>query len=134
VTDSYIRGRNHSSQCWLKIETQSVRTAQRLAMSKALVIGVTVLVLSAASASAQVYLTSDYGYAAPVADLAAPAYGYAAATYVAPGPVYAVPPAYAAPVYAAPPVYAVPAPLYGYYAAPYGYAPGSREWVIERGW
>jgi hypothetical protein len=103
-------------------------------MSKALVIGVTVLVLSAASASAQVYLTSDYGYAAPVADLAAPAYGYAAATYVAPGPVYAVPPAYAAPVYAAPPVYAVPAPLYGYYAAPYGYAPGSREWVIERGW
>ena len=102
-------------------------------MSKALVIGVTVLVLSAASASAQVYLTSDYGYAAPVADLAAPAYGYAAATYVAPGPVYAVPPAYAAPVYAAPPVYAVPAPLYGYYAAPYGYAPGSREWVIERG-
>ena len=82
-------------------------------MSKALVIGVTVLVLSAASASAQVYLTSDYGYAAPVADLAAPAYGYAAATYVAPGPVYAVPPVYAAPVYAGPPVYAVPAPRYG---------------------
>ena len=103
-------------------------------MSKALVIGVTVLVLSAASASAQVYLTSDYGYAAPVADLAAPAYGYAALTHVAPGPVYAVPPVYAAPVYAAPPVYAVPAPLYSYYAAPYGYAPGSREWVIERGW
>ena len=103
-------------------------------MSKALVIGVTVLVLSAASASAQVYLTSDYGYAAPVADLAAPAYGYAAPTHVAPGPVYAVPPVYAASIYAAPPVYAVPAPLYSYYAAPYGYAPSSREWVIERGW
>ena len=88
-------------------------------MSKALVIGVTVLVLSAASASAQVYLTSDYGYAAPVADLAAPAYGYAAATYVAPGPVYAVPPVYAAPVYAAPPVYAVPAPLHGYTMPPH---------------
>ena len=105
-------------------------------MSKALLIGVTALVLSVASASAQVYLTPDYGYgyAAPVADLAAPAYGYAAPTYVAPAPVYTASPVYAAPVYSAPPVYAVPAPLYGYYAAPFCYAPGSREWVIERGW
>jgi hypothetical protein len=51
-------------------------------------------------------------------------YGYAAA------PLYNY---YAAPVYVAPPVYAVPAPLYGYYVTPY-YPPGSREWVIERGW
>jgi hypothetical protein len=59
-----------------------------------------------------------YGYVAtaPLYDYAAPAYGYAA------------------PVYVAPPVYAVPAPLYDYYPAPYGYPPGSREWVIERGW
>src|SRR5215472_12659302 len=55
-----------------------------------------------------------YGYtAAPLYNYAAPAYGYAA------------------PVYVPPPVFAVPAPLYGYY--PY-YPPGSREWVIERGW
>ena len=84
-------------------------------MSKALLIGVTALVLSVANASAQVYLTPDYGYgyAAPVADLAAPAYGYAAPTYVAPAPVYTASPVYAAPVYAGPPVYAVPAPRYG---------------------
>jgi hypothetical protein len=63
-----------------------------------------------------------YGYvAAPLYNYAAPAYGYAA-------PAYAAPPVYA------PPVYTVPVPLYGYYASPYGYPVGSREWVIERGW
>jgi hypothetical protein len=83
------------------------------------------MMLSVAAASAQAvypgygYATYGYGYVAtaPLYDYAAPAYGYAVPTYVAP-------------VYAAPPVYAVPAPLYGYY----GYPPGSREWVIERGW
>jgi hypothetical protein len=44
-------------------------------MSKALVLGAAALVLSAASASAQVYTTPGYGYAEPVADLAAPADG-----------------------------------------------------------
>jgi hypothetical protein len=89
-------------------------------MSKALVLGAAALVFSAASASAQVYTTPDYGYA-PVADLAAPADGYAAP---APPPVYTAPPVYAAPVYAPPPVSAP------YYAAPvvsrpiYAYAPG----------
>jgi hypothetical protein len=48
-------------------------------MSKALVLGAAALAFSAASASAQVYTTPDYGYAEPVADLAAPADGYAAA-------------------------------------------------------
>jgi hypothetical protein len=46
-------------------------------MSKALVLGAAALAFSAASASAQVYTTPDYGYAEPVADLAAPADGYA---------------------------------------------------------
>src|SRR5260370_13781887 len=61
---------------------RNVRTAQarrgRLVMSKALVLGAAALAFSAASASAQVYTTPDYGYAEPVADLAAPADGYAA--------------------------------------------------------
>ena len=98
-------------------------------MSKVLILGAAALVFSAASASAQVYTTPDYGYADPVADLAAPADGYAAPP--AP-PVYTAPPVYAAPVYAPPPVYLVPAPVYTapYYAAPvvsrpiYAYAPG----------
>lgn len=64
----------------------------------------------------------SYGYPAPpVYDYAAPAYGYAAPAYVVPG-------------YAAPPVYTVPAPPYGYYPAPYGPAPGTREWAIEKDW
>src|SRR5438874_1191077 len=84
------------------------------------VLGAAALVFSAASASAQVYTTPDYGYAEPVADLAAPADGYAAA----PPPAYTAPPVYAAPVYTPPTVYVVPAPVYaapvvsGYYAAP----------------
>ena len=92
-------------------------------MTRALILGAAALVLSAASASAQV------GYPEPVADLAAPADGYAAP---AAPPVYTAPPVYAAPVYAPPPVYVVPAPVYTapYYAAPvvsrpiYAYAPG----------
>jgi hypothetical protein len=116
-------------------------------MSKALVLGAAALLLSAASASAQVYATPDYSASAqiyatpdygyePVADLAVPADGYAAP---AAPPAYAAPPVYAAP---APPVYVVPAPVYvaplvpRYYAAPvvlpppvvsrpiYAYAPG----------
>jgi hypothetical protein len=95
-------------------------------MSKALVLGAAALVISAASASAQIY-------SEPVADLAVPADGYAAP---AAPPVYTAPPVYAAPVYTPPPVYVVPAPVYtaplvsGYYAAPvvsrpiYAYAPG----------
>jgi hypothetical protein len=92
-------------------------------MSKALVLGAAALAFSAASASAQVYTTPDYGFAEPVADLAAPADGYAAA----PPPAYTAAPVYAVPVYTAPPVYVVPAPVY---AAPvvsgYAYAPGHR--------
>src|SRR5215472_10441170 len=85
---------------------QSAQQARRgrLVMSKALVLGGAALALSAASASAQVYVSPGYGYgygygaplydqAAPVADLAPPAYGYAAPT-----PLYN----YAAPAYAAP--------------------------------
>jgi hypothetical protein len=104
-------------------------------MSKALVLGAAALVFSAASASAQVYTTPDYGYTEPVADLAVPADGYAAP---ASPPVYTTPPVYAAPVYTAPPVYVVPAPIYAapvvlpapVYRAPvvsrpiYAYAPG----------
>ena len=113
-------------------------------MSKALVLGAVALAFSAATAWAQVYATPDYGYgyATPVADLAAPnygyaapAYGYAAPAYVAPAPVYAAPPAYAAPAYTAPPVaplYTTPPVVSGYYAAPsavvsqpmYDYSPG----------
>ena len=44
-------------------------------MTRALILGAAALVVSAASASAQVYTTPDYGYAEPVADLAAPADG-----------------------------------------------------------
>ena len=106
---------------------------------RAIVLGAAALVVSAASASAQIYTTPDYGYAETVADLAAPADGYAAP---APPPAYTAPPVYAAPVYTAPPVYVVPAPVYvaplvpRYYAAPvisqppvvsrpiYAYAPG----------
>ena len=75
-------------------------------MSRALVLGAAALVFSAASASAQ---APDYGYAEPVADLAVPADGYAAAAVP---PVYTAPPVYAAPVYTAPQVYVVPAPVY----------------------
>jgi hypothetical protein len=48
--------------------------------------------LSAATASAQVYVTPGLRvrYATPIADLAAPAYGYVAPAYVAPAPVYAI--------------------------------------------
>jgi hypothetical protein len=108
-------------------------------MIKALVLGTAALMFSAAGASAQVYITPDYGYADPVADLAPPDEGYAAP---APPPAYTAPPIYAVPVYSPPPVYVVPAPVYaapavpGYYAAPvvsppptvsrpiYAYAPG----------
>jgi hypothetical protein len=115
----------------------------RLVMIKALVLGTAALVFSAAGASAQVYMTPDYGYGDPVADLAPPDEGYAAP---APPPAYTTPPIYAAPVYTPPPVYVVPAPVYaapvvsGYYGAPvvsvspppivsrpiYAYAPGYR--------
>jgi hypothetical protein len=130
---------NQFAQSSLSVRARQVRTAQarrrRLVMSKALVLGAAALVFSAASASAQVYTTPDYSYADPVADLAAPADGYAAP---AAPPVYTAPPVYAAPVYTPPPVYVVPAPVYvaplvpRYYAAPvvsqpiYAYAP--RYW------
>ena len=78
-------------------------------ISKSLVLGTAALVLSAASASAQVYATPDYGYGEPVADLAVPADGYAAP---AAPPVYSAPPVYAAPVYTAPSVVVVPPPVY----------------------
>jgi hypothetical protein len=123
---------------FVECDGRDIRTAQprrgRLVMSKALVLGAAALVFSAASASAQVYPTPDYGYAEPVADLAVPADGYAAP---APPPAYAAPPVYAAPVYTAPQVYVVPAPVYAapvvpapVYTAPavsrpiYAYAPG----------
>ena len=98
------------------------------------------MVFSAASASAQVYTTPDYGYAEPVADLAAPADGYAAA----PPPAYTAPPVYAAPVYTPPTVYVVPAPVYAapsitqrpwfrsqYMPTPRGIG-GLRAWVARR--
>ena len=100
-------------------------------MTRALILGAAALVVSAAGASAQVYTTPDYGYGEPVADLVAPADGYATP---APPPAYTAPPVYAAPVYTAPPVYVVPVPVYAappvVYAAPvvsrpvYAYAPG----------
>ena len=103
-------------------------------MSKALILGAATLVFSAASASAQVYSTPDYGYGEPVADLSVPSDGYAAP------PVYTAPPIYAAPVYTAPTVVVVPPPVYTappvVYAPPvvsrpfYAYAPG--YWA--RGW
>ena len=104
-------------------------------MSKALVLGAAALALSAGAASAQVpgydyngATVPLYGYAAPVTDLAPPAYGYG----------------YAAPAYAAPatagttviivtpgaPAYTVPPVASGYYGAGvvsqpiYDYAPG----------
>ena len=46
-------------------------------MTRALILGAAALVVSAAGASAQVYTTPDYGYGEPVADLVAPADGYA---------------------------------------------------------
>ena len=118
-------------------------------MSKALVLGAVALAFSAATASAQVYATPDYGYghATPVADLAPPPYGYAAPGYGYAAPPYAAPatagttvvivtpaPGYAAPpVYAAPQIYSAPAVTSGYYDAPpvppepiYDYAPGYR--------
>src|SRR5262249_39009547 len=52
------------------------RSTRNIGMSKARVLGAASLVFSAASASAQVYSTPDYGYAEPVADLAVPADGY----------------------------------------------------------
>ena len=82
-------------------------------MSKALVLGVAALVLSAGAASAQganyVYPNSGYapyGYGdaptAPLYDYAAPAHGYAA------------------------PFYGYAAPAYGYAAPFYGYGPPKR--------
>jgi hypothetical protein len=71
-------------------------------MSKALVLGTAALALSAGAASAQVpgydyngATVPLYGYAAPVADLAPPAYGYAPTA----------------------PLYNYAAPAYGYGAA-----------------
>ena len=130
---------------WDANRPHSTSTTRENAMTRALIVGAAALALSAATASAQVYVTPGYGYATPVADLAAPGYGaaptygYAAPAYAVPAPVYTAPPVYAAPLYAAPPVYAAPAPVYtappvvsGYYAAPsavvsqpiYNYAPG----------
>ena len=115
-------------------------------MSKALVLGAAALALSAGTASAQGYgygYGYDNGYAAPVADLAAPAYGYGDGGYSYGAPAYG----YAAPAYAAPgragttviivtpgPGYTAPPVASGYYGAGYGagvvsqpiydYAPG----------
>ena len=118
-------------------------------MSKALVLGAAALALSVGAASAQVpgydyngATVPLYGYAAPVADLAPPAYGYAP---TAPLYNYAAP-AYAAPAqagttiiivtpaaaYTTPQGYAAPPVTTGYYAAHpvppepiYDYAPGN---------
>ena len=105
-------------------------------MSKALVLGAAALALSAGTASAQVpgydyngATVPLYGYAAPVADLAAPGYGYgyAAPAYAAPaqaGTTIIIVTPGSAPAYAAPPVAS------GYYGAGvvsqpiYNYAPG----------
>ena len=87
------------------------------------VLGVVTLALSAGTASAQGYgygYGYDNGYAAPVADLAPPAYGYAVPAY-----------GYAAPAVApaqAGPTIIIVTPGSGYSAAPvsgyYNYAPG----------
>ena len=110
-------------------------------MSKALVLGTAALALSAGAASAQVpgydYYGATvplYGYAAPVADLAPPAYGYAPTA-----PLYN----YAAPAYAAPatagttiiivtpgPAYSAPVVGSGYY----NYAPGYWGGGYGHGW
>lgn len=87
-------------------------------MRRTLILAVAVVTLTTGAASAQVFVSPGYGYAAPA--------------YVVPPPVYVAPPVYPAPVYMAPPVYTVPAPPYGYYPGPYDYAPGSG--VIESDW
>ena len=100
-------------------------------MSKALVLGTAALALSAGAASAQVpgydyngATVPLYGYAAPVADLAPPAYGYAPAAplynYAVPAYGYgAAAPATGGSAYTAPPVAS------GYATQPiYDYAPG----------
>ena len=103
-------------------------------MSKALVLGTAALALSARAASAQVpgydyngATVPLYGYAAPVADLAPPAYVYAptAPLYnyaggstiiiVTPGSAYTAPPV--ASGYATQPIYDY-APGYGYEYTP----------------
>jgi len=122
-------------------------------MSKALVLGVAALALSAGAASAQVvypgygYAPSyGYGYAgyngyaatAPLYDYAAPAYGYAATA-----PLYN----YAAPAYAAPatagttviivtqaPAYTAPPVASGYYNYAPGYWGGYGRWRAGYGW
>ena len=67
-----------------------------------------------------------YGYAAPVADLAPPAYGYAAPSYG-----YAAPPSTTVVIVPSAPAYTAPPVVSGYYGAPavvsqpiYDYAPG----------
>jgi hypothetical protein len=96
-------------------------------MSKALVLGVAALAISAGAASAQVPGYNYYGATVPLYGYAAPGYGYYAAPgygYGAAAPLYNY---YAAPAYAA--------PLVGPgYDAPWDYAPGGREWMIEKGW
>jgi len=87
-------------------------------MGKTLLLGAAVVALSADAASAQVFVSPGYGFVGPA--------------YVVPPPVIVAPPVYPGPVFMAPPVYTVPAPPYGYYPAPYDYAPGSG--VIESAW
>ena len=85
-------------------------------MRKALVLAATALALSAGAASAQVPGYNYYGATVPLYGYAAPGYGY--------GPTVRL---YTAPAYAA--------PLVGPgYDAPWDYAPGGREWMIEKGW
>ena len=120
-------------------------------MSKALVLGVAALALSAGAASAQ-WVYPNYGYApygygyaatAPLYDYAAPGYGYAAPGYgyAAPGYGYAAP-AYAAPATAGTTVVIVtPSPAYtappvgsGYYNYAPGYWGGYGRWRAGYGW
>jgi hypothetical protein len=129
-------------------------------MSKALVFGLCALALSAGTASAQYGYGHgydngygyDHGYAAPVADLAPPAYGYGAGYgYAAPGYGYAAAPIVAppqagttviivtpgAPAYTAPTV--IPRPLYsyapGYWGGFGGYGRGGYgRWRAGYGW
>jgi hypothetical protein len=109
-------------------------------MSKVLVLGAALALSAGATSLAMAQNGLPTGGQAPVAGGAGggwyPGYGYSYG-YRAPVFDYAAPAYIAPPVYAAPQLYAAPAPVYGYYAAPYGYygyPPGSREWVIERGW
>jgi hypothetical protein len=89
------------------------------AMTRALILGVTALAVSAGAASAQaVYVTPGYGYA--------PAYVAPAPVYVAPAPVYAAP-TVVSPYYAAPTTVTVAPPVYDY-------APGYSTIVTEPGW